>query len=64
MSGRTGKMTAEALAARGPRMALAQVDGKLKIFDNEHDVPVGATIIAKSFSLNYLKKIEKTNRLF
>jgi len=61
MAGRTGKMTAEALEARGPRMALAQLkDGTVKIFDNENDVPYGAGIIAMSFTRSYLKKIKET----
>jgi hypothetical protein len=56
-------MTAEALVARGPRMALARLsDGKLQIFDSEYRVPAGASIIAKSYTWSYLKKIEKGNQ--
>jgi hypothetical protein len=62
MAGRTGKMTAEALFARGPRMALARLkDGTVKIFDNEYHVPLDAGIIAKSFTRSYLEKIAKYN---
>jgi hypothetical protein len=60
MSGNTGKMTAEALSARGPRMALARLaNGKLQIFDSEYRVPAGASIIARSYTWSYLKKIQK-----
>jgi hypothetical protein len=55
-------MTAEALAARGPRMALARLrDGKLQIFDNELRVPAEASIIARSYTWSYLKKLAKFN---
>lgn len=62
MAGNTGKMTANALAARGPRMALARMrDGSLKIFNNEYEVPhIGARVIARSFTKSYLEKIKKT----
>jgi hypothetical protein len=62
MSGRTGKMTAEELALRGPRKALARLrNGKLATFDNEYHVPADASIVAKSFSMSYLKRLEKAN---
>lgn len=62
MAGRTGKMTAERLAAAGPRFALVRCpDGKLVITleTTTHDYPV----LAKSFSVSYLKKIQKGNEL-
>jgi len=60
MAGNTGKMTAEALAARGPRMALARLrDGSYRIFDNEYHVPADALIISRSFTKSYLAKIKK-----
>jgi len=62
MAGRTGKLTAEALALRGPRFALVRCpDGKLAITleTTTHDYPV----LSKSFSVSYLKKVKKGNEM-
>ena len=71
MAGRTGKMTAEALAARGPRMVLAEV----RMPDNRSFAMVyreGAEpflpgnyrvfIWAKSYTLSYLLRIGRSMR--
>ena len=63
MAGRTGKMTADALEARGPRHVLAWVGKKLVIF-REDEAPAGPySVIAKSFTLSYLRRIKKGNEL-
>jgi hypothetical protein len=57
-------MTAEALAVRGPRMALVRLkDGKFQICDNEYRVPAGASIIARSYTWSYLRKIQEGYRI-
>jgi hypothetical protein len=66
MAGRTGKMTAEALAARGPRMVLARdLDSKdlfKLVYFREDQVPAGRfSVVAKSYSMSYLKKVAKYN---
>lgn len=74
MSGRTGKMTAEALEARGPRFVLATVyrirrDGTQvsvgKIIFREDASPLNwdirFAVISKSFTLRYLLKVGKFN---
>ena len=70
MSGRTGKMTAEALAARGPRMVLGEVrfseTKSALIIYREGAIPL-ATLLgdyqlftwAKSYTLSYLLRIAK-----
>lgn len=71
MSGRTGKMTREALAARGPRMVLASIQKPggpelgLIIF-REGQIPINRekgyyTLLAKSFTLRYLLMLGKGN---
>lgn len=59
MSGRTGKMTAEALAARGPRHVLARVGEAYVIYREDQPPPNRGSVISKSFTLGYLKKIQK-----
>lgn len=67
MSGRTGKMTAEAIKRRGPRMVLARdLDSndlfKLVYF-REDQQPAGRfSVVAKSYSMRYLKKLEEFNQ--
>lgn len=74
MGGRTGKMTAEELDARGPRLVLAIVKlprqkgwrpavGKF-IFREEEDAVRWSTpyaVISKSYSLRYLLNVAKSN---
>lgn len=66
MSGRTGKMTAEEIERRGPRIVLARgEDGKLFYF-RENEKPIGLrpeqySVVAKSYSMSYLKKLEAGN---
>lgn len=64
MSGRTGKMTAEALRERGPRIVLARgADGKMFYFrENEKPAGLQYSVVAKSYSMNYLKKLEAGNQ--
>lgn len=62
MSGNTGKMTAEALAIRGPRMVLARVGRSLVIYrERECPIKVPFSVLAKSYSLSYLRKVGKGN---
>lgn len=64
MAGNTGKMTREALAARGPRMVLARVGGGLVIF-REWQEPFRTgtiySVLAKSYTLSYLKRLREGN---
>ena len=68
MAGNTGKMTREAIAARGPRMVLAHDLnsndlGKL-VYYREDQKPAGKFAeIARSYSMSYLKRLEKVNSL-
>jgi len=60
MAGRTGKLTAEALALRGPRFALVRLpsgETSICLETTVYNYPV----IAKSFSVSYLKKLQKYN---
>lgn len=74
MSGRTGKLTTEALAKREPRMVLAAVNGHFFIY-REGQSPIGGavnskypsgtskyriSIWCKSFNLRYLLRCAKT----
>jgi hypothetical protein len=66
MSGRTGKMTAEALEARGPRMVLARdLDSKdlfKLVYFREDQQPAGRfAVVAKSYSMSYLRKVARYN---
>jgi hypothetical protein len=66
MSGRTGKMTAEALRERGPRMVLARDLDSNDLFNlvyfREDQQPAGRfAVVAKSYSMNYLKRIARFN---
>jgi len=72
MSGRTGKMTAEALAARGPRMVLGEIrlpDGRsfaviyrenAPPFSPARPTPYQSFVWAKSYTLSYLLKIGRS----
>jgi|HubBroStandDraft_1064217.scaffolds.fasta_scaffold594659_2 hypothetical protein len=69
MAGNSGKMTNEAIAARGPRMVLARLyrqgwnmlviyrEGQEPFNDGRQHVGV----LAKSYSLSYLKKVGRGN---
>jgi capsular polysaccharide biosynthesis protein len=74
MAGRTGKLTNEALAARGPRMVLARIEHQngresyVIHLERENCLryhggsasPATLKPVAKSFTLSYLLKIGKT----
>jgi hypothetical protein len=71
MAGRTGKMTAEALAARGPRMVLGEVrlpnDRSFVVIYREGQEPFRSGdnsfrlfTWAKSYTLSYLLKIGRS----
>lgn len=74
MSGRTGKLTREALAARGPRMVLTilvnQSGLRQQIIHRDRQWPVifdkhpyvSSYLIAKSYSLSYLLRVAKGNK--
>lgn len=61
MSGNTGKMTAEAIAFRGPRTILAIHDGKYKLVSEHDPWPEGFSRLAVSYTLSYLRRIAKVN---
>jgi hypothetical protein len=74
MSGRTGKMTKEQQAARGPQMSLREIylDGR-KVgnvisgdswgaFNIQGGPQYSIGLLAKSYSLSYLVRIGKANR--
>jgi len=71
MSGNTGKMTKEAIRQRGPRMALSRVhvgDRIALVIHKEHSSPIDKdsgwySVLAKSYSLTYLKKIAQSNKV-
>ena len=68
MAGNTGKMTREAIAARGPRMVLARPldsnDLGALVYYREDQKPAGRFAeIARSYSMSYLKRLEKANAL-
>jgi len=59
-------MTAEALAARGPRMVLARdLDSgdlfKLVYFREDRQPAGRFAVVAKSYSMSYLKRVAKFN---
>jgi len=71
MAGNSGKMTNEAIAARGPRMVLARLcttkglnmlviyrDGQEPFIEGKQWVGV----LARSYSLSYLRKVGKGNQ--
>jgi hypothetical protein len=71
MSGRTGKMTAEALAARGPRMVLGEVrmpnDRSFVVIYREDAppfIPGNYRLFtwSKSYTLSYLLRIARGMR--
>ena len=63
MAGNSGKMTNEALAARGPRMVLARAAGTLVIYREGQPVIRGPfSVLARSYSLSYLRKVGKGNQ--
>jgi hypothetical protein len=61
MAGNTGKLTREAVIARGPRMALVRHKGQLIIFRQGvnpfSDFGRGGSVLAQSYSLAYLLKV-------
>jgi hypothetical protein len=62
MAGNSGKMTNEALAARGPRMVLARVGRSLVIYREGQPCIRGPfSVLAKSYSLGYLRRVGKGN---
>lgn len=65
MAGNSGKMTNEAIRVRGPRNVLGRrfADGKLFIYlEGDKSVHgVAHTIIARSYTMSYLRKLEKAN---
>ena len=71
MAGNSGKMTNEAIAARGPRMVLARLCntkgvGMLVIY-REGQEPfkhgtVWVGVLARSYSLSYLRRVGKGNK--
>lgn len=59
MAGNTGKMTREAIAARGPRLALVKLlNGQFGIVSEDH-IPPNALIYARSYTRRYLEQIAK-----
>lgn len=65
MSGNTGKMTAAALAARGPRMELLRIGNSFVICNEDYPPLKGNTAIwnrsvyATSYTFSYLFRIAK-----
>lgn len=60
-------MTAEALAARGPRMVLARRRDNGKLFyytEGQEHIVVEHSVVAASYSKSYLSKIAKANGRF
>jgi len=70
MAGNSGKMTNEAIAARGPRMVLARLyrqGWNMLVVYREGQEPfkdgtVWVGVLAKSYSLSYLKRVGKGNQ--
>jgi hypothetical protein len=70
MAGNSGKMTNEAIAARGPRMVLARVHRQgwsMLIIYREGQEPwrhlqCWHFVLAKSYSLSYLRKVGRGNQ--
>lgn len=66
MSGRTGKLTREAMLARGPRMVLAYAGNGLVIWREGKSCFAGhpsGSIVAKSYTLRYLLKVGVGQRI-
>lgn len=64
MSGRTGKMTQDAIDARGPRHVLARRRDNGKMFyyeDGQEHAMASHYVVAKSYSMGYLRRIERGN---
>jgi hypothetical protein len=62
MAGNSGKMTNEAIAARGPRMVLARTRFGLVIYrEGQPAICEPFYVLAKSYSLSYLRKVGKGN---
>lgn len=64
MAGSTGKMTREAIAARGPRLLLIQEKQTLvwhiTLETKTHSLPPGRYFIyARSYSRSYLERVKK-----
>jgi len=71
MAGNSGKMTNEAIAARGPRMVLARLyrqGWNMLVVYREGQEPFRYEsrcwhfVLAKSYSLSYLKRVGKGNQ--
>jgi len=72
MAGNSGKMTNEAIAARGPRMVLARVVkgiGRSWLVIYREGQPtvrlrdgMSLSVLARSYSLSYLKRVGKGNQ--
>jgi hypothetical protein len=69
MAGNSGKMTNEAIAARGPRMVLARVGANGQAYrglviyrERECPIKVPFSVLAKSYSLSYLLKVGRGNQ--
>lgn len=64
MSGRTGKMTAEAIEERGPRFVLARRRDNGKMFyysEGQENMVVQHSVVAVSYSKSYLSRLESAN---
>lgn len=65
MSGNTGKMTTDAIRARGPRLVLGQVQGRLVIyregetFRDANGIQHIPAVLAKSYTKSYLRRLAK-----
>jgi hypothetical protein len=65
MSGNTGKMTAEQIAKRGPRLVLVRLQSGVKVICREGQPcfrsGVKGCIVSRSYSLSYLMNIARHN---
>lgn len=65
MSGNTGKMTAAAIAERGPRLVLCHKVGRKTLLIISESQPAGQkyyVALAKSYSRSYLVRIANADR--
>jgi len=68
MAGNSGKMTNEAIAARGPRMVLARVNNSWLVIYREGQPCINyrkvtsMSVLARSYSLSYLRRVGKGNQ--
>jgi hypothetical protein len=61
MSGNTGKMTADAIAFRGPRTILAVRGREYRLVSEHEPWPEGFSHLAVSYTLSYLHRLAKAN---